>query len=242
MRLKKRYQALIIFILICLSIFLIYKNNNKNNINYTSLGDGLSLGKDSFGRIDYGYSDYIKDYLIEKNKLNKYIKSFSNENMNIEKLYEYILINKKIKLKDKEYNIRNVLRESEILTMSIGLNDLIYGITTIRIKSPFEVDNVIKEIDINFNILVNEIKKYYKGEIYVIGYYKNPLYNSITNDSIEKLNNVFKNNKDIVYIAIDDIINNKNNFSNPDSYYPNRIGYKLISQKIISKISKKLEK
>lgn len=242
MKIKKKYQALIIFILICLSIFLIYKNNNKNNVNYTSLGDGFSLGKDSFGRIDYGYSDYVKDYLLENKKLNKYIKSFSDEKMNIEKLYEYILINKKITLKNKEFNLRNVLRETEILTMSIGLNDLIYGIATIQIKSPFEVDNVINEIDINFNTLINEIKKYYKGKIYVIGYYKSPLYNSITNDSIEKLNKIFKENKDVVYIAIDNIINDNNNFSNPNSYYPNRIGHKIISQKIISKISKSLEK
>ena len=74
MKLIKKYKFLIILILVCTSIFFIYRKNDKNNINYTSLGDALAIGVDSFGRIDYGYSDYVKNFLKEQNKLNQYIK------------------------------------------------------------------------------------------------------------------------------------------------------------------------
>lgn len=243
MKLIKKYKVLIILILVCTSIFFIYKKNDKNNINYTSLGDALAIGVDSFGRIDYGYSDYVKDFLKEQNKLNQYIKSFSNKNMSIEKLYEYILINKKIKLKNREYNIRKTLRETEILTISIGLNDLIYNLNITNVKTEYKLDCIISNITDDFNMLIKEIKKYYPGKIYIIGYYKSKAYNSLTNSGIDKLNKMYKENKDVVYIPIDDILNyDKDSFSNSDSYYPNRIGYQKISQKIISKISKKLEK
>ena len=43
-------------------IFIIYKGNNKNYINITILGDGLSQGINSYETIDYGYGDYLKDY------------------------------------------------------------------------------------------------------------------------------------------------------------------------------------
>lgn len=243
MKLIKKYKVLIIFILVCTSIFFIYKRNDKNNINYTSLGDALAIGVDSFGRVDYGYSDYVKDFLKEKDKLNQYIKSFSDENMSIEKLYEYILINKKIKLKNKEYNIRKTLRETEILTISVGLNDLIYNLNITNAKTEFKLDCIVSNITNEFNMLIKEIKKYYPGKIYIIGYYKSKMYSSLTNMGIDKLNKMYQENNDVIYISTDDILNyDKDSFSNPDSYYPNRIGYQKISQKIISKISKKLEK
>lgn len=242
MKFIKKHKILIVFILVCISIFLIYKRNDKNNINYTSLGDGLAIGIDSFGRIDYGYSDYIKDFLQEKEKLNQYIKSFSNQNMNIEKLQEYILINKKIKLRKKEYNIRNTLRETEILTISVGLNDLIYNLNVTNIKTDYKLDCIINDINKDFNTLIKEIKKYYPGKIYVIGYYKSPVYDSLTNRGIDKLNKIYSDNKEVTYISTSDILSyDKNSFSNPDSYYPNRIGYEKISKKIISKVSKTLE-
>ena len=126
MKFIKKHYKLIITIIVILLIFLIFKLNNKNNQNYISLGDGYALGKNSYGQIDYGYSDYYKDYLSTNDYLNRYIKSFSTETMTINSLLDSISINKKIVLHDQEYNLKQTLRESTILTLSIGLNDLIY--------------------------------------------------------------------------------------------------------------------
>lgn len=243
MKFLKKHYKLIVIVLVCFSIFLIYKSNNKNNINYTAIGDNLSLGKDSFGRIDYGYSDYISDHLEKTDKLNQYIKSFSLPDMSIEMLYEHILTNKKITLNGCEHNIRKTLRESTILTISVGLNDLLYNISISDDKTDHSVNKIIKNIDIEFNNLISEIKKYYAGNIYVIGYYESPYFDEITNSGIKKLNNIFENNKNITYIPIDKLFReNKNFISNPNSYYPNRIGYQAISNEIMKKGLKELEK
>ena len=59
----KRILKLVFLTIVILSVFLIYKSTNNKYLNYTSIGDGLSKGIDSYGNIDYGYSDYVKDYL-----------------------------------------------------------------------------------------------------------------------------------------------------------------------------------
>ena len=117
MKLLKKHYKLLILLLICLLIFLIYQTTNSNNLNYTALGDGYAQGIDSYGRIDYGYSDFIKDYYTQKNKLYYYSKTFTQKDMSIEMLYNYILINKKMKAKSTEKNIRELLRESDYLTL-----------------------------------------------------------------------------------------------------------------------------
>ena len=55
----KKNLKLVFLIIVILSIFLIYKFTNNKYLNYTSIGDGLSKGIDSYANIDYGYSDYI---------------------------------------------------------------------------------------------------------------------------------------------------------------------------------------
>ena len=65
----KKHYKLIIFLLIVLLIFFIYKTNHNHYFNYTSLGDGYALGINSYGEIDYGYSDFIKDKLKKEKKL-----------------------------------------------------------------------------------------------------------------------------------------------------------------------------
>ena len=57
-----RKTKLLILILLSLSVYFIYKNNNHKEIKITSLGDGLSLGINSYGVKEYGYLDYCKDF------------------------------------------------------------------------------------------------------------------------------------------------------------------------------------
>lgn len=243
MKFIKKHKKLIMLILTIISIFFIYKINNKNNINYTTIGDGFSVGIDSYGVIDYGYSDYIKDYLEKNNKLNRYIKSFSYQNISIETLYEQILSNKKLKLGEEEINIRKTLRETNILTLSIGLNDLLYQFNITKEQTPNSINSALKEIEKNFNNLIDEIKKYYPKEIYVMGYYNVILENEQLNKAIKSLNKIYEKNENVIYVPTYELFKNNPSFcSNPNSIYPNRIGYQAIANEFIVKISKKLEK
>lgn len=235
----KKHYKLIISILVCLLIFIIFKVNNKNNHNYISLGDGFSLGKDCYGQIDYGYSDYLKDYLEENEYLNRYVKSFSEENASIASLKSQIITNKKIKLNNKELNLKQTLRESTILTLTIGLNDLIYNISITNNLTERKLDKIIENIEKEFKELIIEIKKYYQYEIYVIGYYSINSNNYYIEKGIKKLNDLYKNNKNIVYIDTYEMFSKNKKFHSIDqNIYPNRYGYEAISRKIIDKLFK----
>ncbi len=242
MKFIKKHYKLIITIIVILLIFLIFKLNNKNNQNYISLGDGYALGKNSYGQIDYGYSDYYKDYLSTNDYLNRYIKSFSTETMTINSLLDSISINKKIVLHDQEYNLKQTLRESTILTLSIGLNDLIYQMSLSEELTDSTIDKIISNIEKDYKKLIREIKKHYQYDICVVGYYSVNA-NTYLNKGIRKLNNIYRNDKDVIYIDTYSLFeSNKSYRSRSQSIYPNNKGYEAISRQIVLKTSKKLEK
>lgn len=233
-----KHLKLIILIFICFLIFLIYQLNNKNNINYLAMGDGLSLGLNSYGIIDYNYSDYIRDYLKENHKLNKYIKAYSEKDMSIEKLYNYILINKEMKINNKPINLKEALRESNILTLSVGINDLKYKLSLIDNITNYNLNNLVKETEISLNKLIKEIKKYYKGNIYFIGYYPADCNSYLLNYTIKRLNKIIESRKDLIYIDTIDISENNNFLANPTNHYPTTQGYQKIAELVINKLQK----
>lgn len=238
-----RKLKLLTLIIMSSTVFFIYNKTNYNNITYTSLGDSLAVGIDSYGQRIYSYSDYTKDYLVSKKKLKNYSNTFTSEDMTIEKLYNYILINKEMNHNNKKENIKEILQETDYLTISIGLNDLLYKLTLTNEMNEDNLNIIIKEIKNSFSELITEIRKIYKHEIYIIGYYDLNIDNNFYKKAIKELNNIYKSNSEVIYISTYIISENKNIFlSNPSKYYPNYKGYQVISSKIIDKISKKLEK
>ena len=242
MKLSRKVKLLTL-LLLCTSVFFIYEKTNYNNINYTALGDGFAQGIDCYGQVDYGYSDYIKDYLKENQKLKNYSKDYTSKDMTIEKLHNTILTNKIVNEENKNLNIRSILRETDYLTISIGLNDLLYKLSLLNEINDASLNQVIEELEESFNELIREIKKVYSHDIYIIGYYESSKEDTFINKAINKLNTIYKNNNDVIYISTLSISQNRDVFlPNPSNYYPNYKGYQAISTKIINKISKKLEK
>ncbi len=233
----KKHYKLIIFLLIIFVIFLIYKANHHNYFNYTSLGDGYALGVNSYGEIDYGYSDYIKDELLTDKRLKLYTKDFSKKDQSIEHLYESIITNKKITLDSFEINLKQALRESNLITITIGLNDLIYHIAITPEMSEYQLNKIIEEIDNKLNKLIKEIKKYYTKSIYIIGYPYIPVENIYIKEGINKLNKLYQNMKGTIYISTTDIILD-GDFLNPNNIYPSKEGYKKIADKVLQKLDK----
>ena len=221
-------------------IFLIYKTTNKNYINITILGDGLSQGINSYETIDYGYGEYLRDYYQNKNLLKNYSKDFTKSDMSIEMLNSYILINKKVNSYDKKDNIKHILTESSVIIMSIGLNDLLYKITLSNQKIS-TINTIVDEVYDNLKNLLNEINKY-NDKLCIVGYYESNKYNYKINYAITKYNELIKNTKNITFIDTNSYLKDSKYLENPYSYYPNTQGYQQISSKILSKIGKKLEK
>mgnify|MGYP006072780913 FL=1 len=233
----KKHYKLIILLLVVLVIFLIYKENHNHYFNYTSLGDGYAQGINSYGKIDYGYGDFIKDNLNQDKKLKLYTKEFSEKDQSIEHLYESIITNEKITSNKQERNIKQTLRESNLITMTIGLNDLIYHIAITPNMNNYQLNEIINNIEENLQKLVDEIKKYYPKTIYIIGYPQIPIENIYIREGINKLNYLFQNIKGVTYISTTQLIS-KEDFLNPNSIYPSEKAYKKIANKVLQELNK----
>ena len=233
----KKHYKLIIFLLIIFTIFLIYKDNHINYFNYTSLGDGYALGINSYGVEEYGYSDFIQERLRENNKLKLYTKSFAEKDQSINRLYESIVTNEKKIIDNTERNIRQILRESDLVTLTIGLNDIIYQISITGNINEYQLNKIINQTEEDLTRLIKEIKQYYPKALYVIGYPQMPIENSYIKEGVKRLNQIYKKMDNIIYIDTTNIIGYED-FLQPTCLYPGKKGYYKISEEVIKKLAK----
>ncbi len=228
-----------LFFIILISIFLIYKKNCSNNITYLSLGDGYALGTNSYGIADYGYSDFLKDKFKKQNQLKFYTKDFSNKDMSIKMLQSNISNNEKSERSKHKIGLKEELQNADIITINVGLNDLKYSILLEEEMSYNKLDLIINKLTLDFNDLIKEIRKYYKKDIFVIGYPINYLESYYLSLGTRKLNEVYQKNRDIIFISTSYLEQNKEKFfSNPKSNYYNSKGHKDIANKIFTRYSK----
>ena len=140
-----------------------------------SIGDSFDIGINSYGNNTYSYRDYLKNYLNNNNLLHKTYFYYSKSNYTIEELLNDITINKEVIYNDRMYNIKKDLREADLITISIGLDELI------SIIEDNKNDNIYVKVDKmidNMNILINNVQKISSSNIILIGYY-NPYLNGV---------------------------------------------------------------
>ena len=225
-----RLIKLIILIILSLSVYFIYQATEECNKKILNIGDGLSLGINSFGIKEYGYIDYYKDK-IKDNKTITVNSTYAKKYLSISNLLEIIKTNP---------NIKKELTESHQLILHIGYNDLLYKLSLEEVKTNNGLNRIIKGIEKDYKKLIKEIRKYYKEEIIIIGYYKSQKEDYYLNQGIRKLNSILKDEENITYIDTYNLLEKRDKyFSNPNSYYPNRLGYQLIANKIIAKALEK---
>jgi lysophospholipase L1-like esterase len=235
-----RKKKLLVLLLLSLSVYFVYQFTGKKKLTYTVLGDSFSMGENSYGGYTYGYEDYLLDSFKEDINV-EFIDFYTSKNENINTLYNKFLKDDIEVINKKSYNLKRVLTESDIITISIGLNDVFYECYVDKnvFNSQYKEDKLVKYIYKNFKNLMNELLKY-GSNIYVIGYPERNEYKNI----VEKLNNKYKvycKNKKIVFIDTNTILDSDNYFDSKNAIFPNTLGYKKISEKII-KIYKNKEK
>jgi len=211
---KKIIFSVITFII----VFLIYYFNISEKTYYVSIGDFLAYGINNFDKVDNNYSDNLKNHY--KKRLDNYVNFSSIDDYRVMDLVNDINYNKEITYNNKEYKTQNLLIKSNLMTISIGMNDLIY-------KKNIDynyVDNLLKDID----ELLILIRKYNKDKIYFLSFYNSINNKEIIEYSNQKLKKICEKNK-INFIDI----------SNLDKYmidstYPTNDGYTYITDKIIN--------
>ena len=230
------------FLIICLLIYTIYYFNHTDKITYISLGDFLSVGIDSNGNTNYGYSNYLANYLKEKDLLKDYNNSFSTSGTRIIDLKNKLETNQTIKKKGKSLSLKKCLREADLVTLSIGTDDILTSITlsTVSVEnlSNKEITNMVDKTINELDTLFKELRKYAKNDIIFIGFY-NPLEEETL--TIERLY-IYLITKtkdlckayDIEYLDIYNLFKkNKDYIDNPTNIYPTTEAYQMIGTKII---------
>ena len=228
-------KKILTIIIVLLAVFLIYLGFKDKEIYYFSMGDSLANGINSYNAKDYGYADYVKDSL----EIKKY-ESFTNNN---KRSIDFVKdIEDNIKINGK--NIQNILIKADIINLSVGMNDLFSNVT---FNNDFSVNDLymkFEEVMVDLENLFKLLRTYSKEDIIYIGIYNCLKENSLdeffiyANEQLKKLCDNYK----ITYLDIYNEFNDSTYFDNPNSYFPNKAGYKLISSKIIDIIVEKNNK
>ena len=226
-----RKTKLIILLCLSLSVFFIYKITVATTYNLLTLGDGLSQGINSYGIKDYGYVDYYKDYLLQETKQVNIIDKYSEKDLSIKYLLEKI---------EWDSSLKRDLLEAHLLIINAGYNDLLYQLSILDKENISRLNSIINNIGNDYYNLIENIRKYYKNDIIVVGYYASNKADYYLNYGIKQLNYILSSNNDIIYIDTYNLLKNRSKyFSNPNSYYPNKSGYSMIANKIIVKTLEK---
>lgn len=250
--LKRRYKLLIGFIITSFILVSIFFITRDKKVYYLSLGDSLAVGQTPYGNVEESYSDYIAEYFKDKEILEFYTKDFSKSGYRSIDLLNDINKNKHIQKDGKKITIKNALIKADLVTVSIGANDLFYKL---NIGTEFDLNGLddmytyIDECIIDIDKLLYELRKCCKEQIMVFGFY-NPFTNFSSNLSttvepfINYANGKMKNlvkKYDMTYIDI------HNSFLANDDYlpsfyeiHPTKKGYVAMAKSAIHLIDKKI--
>ena len=209
---KILFSILVVFI-----VFLIYYFNISEKVYYVSIGDYLSYGINNLGKVENNFSSNIKNEY--KDKLSNYVNYSTIDDYRVMDLYNDIIYNKIINFNNKEYKIQNLHIKANLITISIGMNDLIY-----KKNITYDyVDNLLADID----NLLKLIRRYNKDEIYFLSFYDIINNKDLIEYTNKRLNSICNKNK-INYIDISYL----NNYIINE--YPTNSGYSYISSKILN--------
>ena len=213
----KKIMLILFLFFLCLSCYYIYKVTEVNTVNITSIGDSIADIKN----------------ISNLNNLNKYNNSFISKDYRIIDLLNIIKYNEESIINDKDISIHQLLKNSNVLIISIGMNDIYYKINANTKEIYTYVNNLIAEYD----ELLAGINKYHYDKVIVFGYYniqnKNNDIFTYTNYKLKKLvdkyNYTFINLNNYFY-------NNPKYLQNDNYFYLNNEGYNQIFKLIVEKI------
>ena len=120
--------------------------------------------------------------------------------------------------------------------------DLIYKTSSENIVTNHQKEKILTEIVDKLDLTIQEIRKYYKDNIYLVGYYNFYPQNSVERKLLDELNNRYKeysNKNNIIFVDnnnMEDLLFTY--LDNPNNFYPNVYGYRKMANNIWIKMSK----
>lgn len=239
-------KKILVGALIVLAVFLIYLCNLDKKVYYLALGDSLAEGDGANSQKIKGYTEYVCDYLKNKKLLEKYVDEFAQSGYRTTDLINAITDNKKARVEDKVVTIQNALIKADLVTISIGANDIL---DRLNLENPIDYSSLYDYIDdlaSDLEELLLLMREYCKEDIVLIGYY-NPypyLNNSNTEAIFSYLNEKYANvskEYDVTYVEISTLFKENPQFlPSENDIHPSEEGYEAIAGEVIGVINKKI--
>ena len=207
---------LFLFIFMC---YLIYELTDNDNLTCLVIGDSIA--------------DNI--YLRENRKINNYNNQFINKDHRMIDLLHIIKYNEEINYHNKTISIHQLLKQSDIVIISIGMNDIYAKLE----DDPKNMYTYLNEMVNNMELILDEISRYKNTKIIVLGYYnifnkKNDLFIYI-NYKIKRITE----KHDYIYIDTNKNLNNNQKYLlKNNQFYLNDHGYQEINELIVEKLEK----
>ena len=212
---KKIIFILFLFITVFLC-YIIYELTDNDKLYYTSIGDSISN------------NTYIKDI---KN-IYKHNNDFVNKDYRTIDLLNIIRYNEEITINNSQVSIHQILKKSDIIILSIGMNDIYHKLND-NIKDIYTYSNNMIN---NIELIFDEINHYNHLKVYVLGYYNTTnKHNDIYTYLNYKLKRISEKNNYIFIDLNNTIRNNPKYLIKNDNYYLNNEGYKEIMKLIVEK-------
>ena len=233
-------KKIIVIVVILLSIFFIYLNTIDKKVYYLALGDSIAAGVNAIGTDNYGYSDYIKTYLENRDLLETYINEFAVSGYRSIDLKRDIEDNKKLTINDKNITLKNALIKADIVTLSIGANDFFYYLNANYNDVYDHINESLNDVENLFKL----VREYCKEDIIVVGYYtpfeeheKIDTMDEIIKFANKKLEELC-NEYDMHFVDVFELFKENPYLPNPNDIHPSIEGYEAISKEIIKVIDK----
>ncbi len=216
-------KKIIIVLLILVAVILIYNTKNKK-INYISLSDNIMNNY-----LEYeDYNTYLKNYLVKRHQLRNFTTNFINKSISL--INKDIQNNRTINYLNEEKYLKKVLRESDYVVISIGMEEIIKKYDKYDMDKNKEMfSKKIQEI----KELIVEIKKYAHGTIIFLGYYNPTDYYDSKVDNLfydidVKINRLMMQNDDI-YIDLYELVKGNKFKNHHNNYLLNSLAHKKIA-------------
>ncbi len=197
------------FLIINLICYHIYNVTNNKQLLISGIGDSVVLINDSYNT------------------------SFTNKDYRIIDLLNIIKYNEEITLDDKSISIHQILNNSDIIIVGIGMNDIYHKLN----DNTKEIYTYLNNMLNNYDEILKEINKYNYRGIYILGYYNitnkhNDLFTYV-NYKLKQLAN--KNNG--TFIDLNGKICSYH-LKKEGEYYLNKAGYNEIYKLIVENYKK----
>ena len=214
---KKIILILFLFFLLY-ACYIIYTLTEDNNKYITIIGDSIANNQ------------YLKD--IDNILVNN---DFVNKDYRINDLLNIIKYNEELEINNKTESIHQLLKKSDVVIISIGMNDLYYKLNDNTKEIYTYLNNMIN----NYELIIKEISKYDYQRVYILGYYNITKKNNDIFIYINyKLSKIAKN-YNYTYIDTNKILNNKPEYyQNETSFNLNNEGYHQIFNILVENLKK----